>query len=291
MTTVEMAQRLLRDIGEKDLSLLAMDVRGTLVDAMNSGIQRYYAKSSSFMRSVPASALLRAPKTVTITVTKGENTFSGYSVSEDDMYNTILIDGDATPNQIVGEGHILDYYMGETGTVSATIYSDCIPIYEPIRRVASDPVLLGNSSRRLIRDQDMDHDECNRINERKTGRPRYYRMDYNARSETGEPPMLIRVDTFPDTDYKLRFDVEMDPLRILLKHLIKPVDVPVRDSHLDAYLIPMIREELASSPMWKNKDATELVLLKGREAEEELEVESFKNAAPQSNEVTTPYGY
>ena len=288
MTTLQMAQRLAADLGEDDYSLLAMDIRVQILDAMNAGIQRYHAKTTSKHRTLPVSCLISAPKDISLNVTENEATFTGYTIEDNDFYCTVHIDGDPIPNQLTGDGQLFDHYTGATGTVSGRIYYDAIPLYIPIRRMVSAPILTGSCRGGLAR-----HDRAEWLKgvSRPHGAPTAYSLDYNAFADNGEVPVIVRLNSLPDKSYKLRFEVEVDALHLGHEHLQKPISIPVRPSHVESYLMPMVRAALTSSAKWKNKENISLVNDQADTAEVELSNETFVHTASSHNRIGTAPGF
>lgn len=290
MTSVELAQRLVKDFDEKDLSLVTMDTKISLVDAMNSGIQRYYAKCAPYLRVVPSSVYVKDPVSVSVSVTKGESTFTGWTPTNDELYCTITIDGDAIRHQIVGVGELMDTYLGESGTKNATVYYDAIPIFEPIIRVTTNPVIIED--RREIYPVERNQARSGqRFATRSMGKPSFYTVEYNARADLSTATLVLRLDTLPTSAFRLAFDVEMAAETITLNHLLNPINLPVRDDHVTSYLMPMIRDHMTTSSMWRSKDTKSDIQAKAQRAEIELENLTLRNPTPQFNRVGTPVGF
>ena len=156
MTTVQLAQRLLRFLTIKDLALLPSDDAIGVADAMNAAIQEYYQLVPSAYKGTTLSGTLLPAQAITAAFTNGSNTFSGWSaqIGGDGSQKgyTIVAGTDTRQNTIVGPNEMLDVYAGPSGTFTAQVYGDCLQMENVIERFTNDPILV-DYNRRVVRDE------------------------------------------------------------------------------------------------------------------------------------------
>lgn len=288
MTSVELAIRLVRDLDVENLTLLSSDGRLDLVTAINSALQRHHGLSPDHLKITQASVRLNAPETITIGVTNGSANFTGWTPTQDQLYASLRIDGDTNlDHRAVSETELLDEYLGLTGTQSATLYYDVVNFYQPIEAMASQP-RLDVDGRFLTHNQDHPMWTGSDQNRKTIGRPHYYKIEKNAVNNGSEVMFSLRVDNLPDQDYRLRMDVRMAPTKIAFDDLVTPVDLPIRDDQVESVLLPIARNELTISELWKNKDKIGRVKERAEKAERFFANLSTKHTAPNYNKVGTP---
>lgn len=284
MTSVQLAQRLLRHLSIKDIALLPGDDALHLLDAINSGLQSFYAVAPSIYKQTTLSGVFRAAQQVTITVALGANTFTGYTASYQSKGYTIRIDGDEMDNEIVAANGLLDNYMGESGTKSATIWGDVVQLNTVIDRLISDPKL--DTGDVLLKDDELQP----KGEKRRIGRPSRYRIEAVGQSQAGDPAFLLRVDTLPDNDYRVRIDAELAPAKIGFLDLTNPVVLPIDDAMVELCLLPLCASELTDSALWQSPDAKRDVLLRAERALQNISLLSPTISMP-DNRVGTPKGF
>jgi hypothetical protein len=298
MTTVQLAQRLLRYLTVKDLALLSGDDALHLLDAINSGIQQFYALAPSIYKQTSMSGILRAAQDVTLDVTLGSPIFTGYTASYYSKGYTIRIEGDDNDNEIVASNGLLDSYMGETGTRQATIWGDCLQLNTVIDRLTSEPKL--DTGDVLWKDDEYKQwgGFCypegwgfrRGLRNRKVGRPRRYWIEAVGQSQAGDPAFLLRVDTLPDQDYRVRLDGELAPRKVTFIDLTTPVVLPIDDALVESNVLPICASELTESPLWQNSDNKKDVNERASKALQLIGLLSPIISVP-NYQVGTPKGY
>lgn len=298
MTTVQVAQRLLRYLRVKDLALLSGDDALHLLDAMNSGIQQFYALAPSIYKQTTLSGVLRGAQNAILEVTFGSPVFGGYTAPALSRGWTIRIDGDDNDNEIVAENGLLDDYMGETGSRSATLWGDCLQLNTVIDRLTSDPKLETGD----VLSKDDEYRQWGGfvfpdgwgghrgLRSRSIGRPRCYWIEAVGQSQAGDPAFLLRVDTLPDRDYRVRIDGELAPRKVVFSDLSTPVVLAVDDALVESIVIPICVAELSDSPLWQNPENKKDVAARAEKALRLIGLLSPVISMPR-NRICTPKGY
>ena len=147
--------RLLRDFGviSLDTASPANQVNpieaGDLDDVagvMTAGLQDIFDLGPSEIREKPGGAYLQAPTSVTLTVTQGSTTISSLTTYASWMLGcSIRIAGDDQDNELQSSTKIAVPYTGTSGSVTATVYGDCIQLDDTVGRVIA-PVTLPNQA-------------------------------------------------------------------------------------------------------------------------------------------------
>ena len=269
MKAIAFANRLSRDLSVESFVDLSVESRLEILDAINSGIQRLNALSSHESRTTLAAFYLAAPSTITLGVVNGSAAIDGHSFVADDLYRTIRIDGDGIDNQVISADELLHPYTGETGTVSATIYSDAVTVPEPYDELVG-AIRIVETRQDLILDALAWETRWNQT--RRVGDPERYSIEPNARNQTPPAPTVIRFDRLPGTARRLQAKFTLAPARVTFSDLLSSgADLPLRAEHVEIYLLPVARGILSTSDKWKNADIRATVAKNAEKAEMDYE--------------------
>lgn len=288
MTTVELAIRLCRDLEVKNLPQLSSDGRLDMITAINAALQRHHALSPDHLKVEKVSAPLRKPEPITITVTNGSKEFSGWTPNKSDLFNSIRINTDTyVDHWATADDELLATYLGQTGTQQATLYHDVVSFDQPIERIVTQPILdIDGTYLRYSEDNNLWEGIYGR--RQRVGRPRFYRLEKQTVNRGAETVFYIRVDTLPDQDYRIRFDVQLAPKKITYNDLITPVNLPIRDDQVESVLLPIARAELTCSKLWEDPSHISMAKEKAERAEMLYEQLTIHHPAPKHNQVGTP---
>lgn len=296
MKVIGLASRLIRDLKVSSLSELPARDRLELLDAINGSLQEMDSLAAPHSKQATATFSVPAPQTVTITVTNGSNEISGYDFSDDDLFRTIRVEGDSIDNQIAGANLLRHPFSGASGSVSATFYGDAFKLNDSISEVASDFMLLETRTRvsqdfrRITGGLDYGYNHI--TSKKRSGRPERWWMEANAANQNPPAPSLVRLNTLPDTSYRLQADVIMAPLRVVFSDFSgESRGIPMRDEHIEAYLLPMCRGKMSTSPLWKDDSIKGKVDSDASSALEKYAVLSPKTLSTPANRVGTPKGF
>tara|TARA_R110000764_G_scaffold227597_2_gene317793 strand:- start:9175 stop:10050 length:876 start_codon:yes stop_codon:yes gene_type:complete len=291
MTTVELAIRLLRDLDVDDLTLLSAGGRLDMVTAMNTGLQKHHALSPDHLKTTQASVTLKAPESVSLDVTNGLSTFTGWTPTAAQLYSTLRIDGDDDlDHRVISTTDLLDDYLGTTGTKAATLYHDSISFYQPIEKIVSNPKIdVGGGE--IFHKHDSNWWDTFRTQRKRIGTPRFFCIEENAVNNGSDSVFSMRFDTMPDKNYRLRFDIQMSPQKVTFNDLVTPANLPVRDDHVESVLLPLCRKALFKSKLWRDKTTRAEVDDEALESSRSFELLAVTHIAPKGNRVGTPEGY
>lgn len=287
MKAIALAKRLSRDLNEISVNEPTSDSKQELLDAINGALQRLDAIAPFQSKTTLASLYLESAAAVSIGVTRGGTEITGATFSTDQYGRTVRIAGDDIDNQIAGTTSLLHPYTGATGTVTATIYSDAIALPEPYVELVGDPVII-ETGRTLA------HHRIRAVtwHKKRVGEPRCYWVEANAGNRSPVVPAVIRFDTMPDKIYRLEVGMILAPARVLFSDLLTPgPELPIREEHVELYLLPIARGLLSTSILWRDADSKSSAREEAKIAEQKYEVLAPKSLATPNGRVTTKYGY
>lgn len=295
MKTIALASRLMRDLKEKSLADLTADTRLELVDAANFAFQKLHSIAPPHSKQVIASFYVPAPRTVSLEVTEGSATITGYAFPDADLYRTIRIDGDAVDNQILGTDSLLHPYAGPTGTVSAVIYGDAILVPSTIEEIVSDLHIIDTRTKisqdfsKTIGSIDFGHHQSP---QKRVGRPDRWWPESKAENQNPPVPAIMRLNTLPDAAYRIQADATKAPLRITFLDIMdSDSEIALREEHIESYLIPIARGHLTKSSMWADSSTKAEAKDEAKTAMNEYSILAPKTLSTPANRVGTPKGF
>lgn len=293
MNAMSFANRLVRDFSVKNLSELTADGKQELLDAINGTLQEFHDIAPDHSKTGPVSLALDAPETVEIGVTKGSHDVTGHVFTSGHLYHTIRINGDGIDNEISGESTLTHAYAGETGTVTATVYCDAVVLPPYVAEIVSDPVILETRTRVVNIGEDPWKHHVLLERSKQVCRPHSYWMEANSANRNPPAgPMVMRFSTFPDQDYRLKCDAVMVPVRIGFSDLLTSHTlIPLREEHVEAYLLPVARAKLTESSLWADKETAARVASKGADAESRYAAIVPQYTSTPNHRVRTRHGF
>ena len=292
MTTLQLAHTLARRLECEDLASAPASQRLDVLQAINAALQIVYRLLPALAKATTISLTLRAPETVPFDIPQRFTNFLTAPAFTAAMTGcTVLVGDDATPNEIVSPGALLDEYAGQALTGNATVHHDAIQVEAIIARIIGEPRLYRGTEqvRELVRQQW--RPEYTRSREQSPGVPQYYAIMPVGMSSPSTAPYLLRVWPAPSTDYKVRFEAELMPARVTFDQITHtPADLPLHEALCESALIPIALGELAFSPDWSNPATMNATLAAAERAREQIaSIPMEVSTTP--NEVGTPAGY
>jgi hypothetical protein len=312
MNSIQLSQRLARNLNVPDVFNLPADAALDVLAAMNAGLASYYRETPGIYKRTTLSHTIRAPRALTI------NFQAQYSrVVADDTFSindqgcTVRFGNGSADNVVTGANNLLDDYLGTVLSTPATLYSDSIPIQDVIERVIGYVRLYDNTQSQptfLVRDERLRGGKarhwvgggaledvyypCDGVLSNYTiGRPRYYYLDPMGASQGAEPEFLLRVAPLPDIDYTVRMEAELSTQRLIFTDLQTARAIHVRDTDIDDILIPLCEAELVTSSFWRDKEQAKGVLTRSENVLATKMPKMPRDVAPVSNRVGTPRGF
>lgn len=290
MRVIALANRLVRDLSDKSFADITADTRLAMLDAINGGLQKLHAIAQPYSKETVGGFMLAAPVTISIGVTEDSAFVTGADFTADQLYCTIRIDGDDIDNQIVAENELLHPYTGATGTVSAVVYSDAVVMPEQYSELLTDPHCM-DTGRTLVQ-LAVDRSPWWTNLSKAVGEPSFYRVEPNAVNQAPPAPAVIRVDSLPSEKLRYQARFTLAPPRLKFSDMLATdVEVPAREEHCEAYLLPIARGLLADSELWRNKDTRTSAKNAADSAESAFSRYAQATIVTPNNRVGTRIGY
>jgi len=286
MKVFALVQRVARDLTQTNPLAFTAEERQTVQDCINASLQKLYDYAPDHSKTVPISLSLAAPTAITIGVTQGFTTFTGYSITSEDQYCTIVIDGDAVDNQVIADGTLLHPYAGPTGTATAIIYHDAIALDDTYAAIISNPRYLDTN---VELGQGAYPDRYRLAYRFAVGEPESWIVEANAYSSMRA---VFRVDRLPLTLTRLKAKALLAPPRVSFTDTIdQTADIAMRVEHIESYLLPMVRGLLAETSLWRDGLTRKRAMDKGDNAALEYNIMVPKTLTTSANTVGTPEGF
>lgn len=261
MTSLEVFQRLARDIVPAGTDLATLDIADTqeVMDAVNLAIQDWFVAAPARYKKTTVSQVISGPVTVSLSMTAGASIVGGSPFSTPQRGCAVLIAGDAIANEITGPSSLLNDYRGSTGTQGATIWGDCIPLTDlTIERLATDPLVMDTGVTLRYAPNLWRNGKVYGLNfgnapilpdpyvGNNVGQPRWYNTRQTGASQGADVIDLIHLYPRPDQAYTLQFDAFLSAVRLSLDAAATAVPLPIQDQFVLNTLLPIARGYLAS---------------------------------------------
>ena len=269
MTTIALASILCRRLRVPDLASAPAGQKREILLAINSALQRIYARMPAAHKRTTISVTLGAPETIAVEFTERfTNMLVEPAFDETHIGCTALVIDDPDGNEITGANSLLDDYHGTTLSGNALVYHNAVPLYEVIERLGSHPILSHDG--KTIAELTPDHEGFSRL-DKAIGAPQRYSLIGVGSSQGPEPEFLLKVWPWPDTNYKLRFEAELSTARVTFLQITQtPVNLALNDRLCESVLIPIALGRLTASPDWAQRDAIPRIIEDERAALSEL---------------------
>lgn len=264
MTSVQLAQRLLRYLNTNDLANLPADMALGLCDAINGSIQEYYSRVPSAYKGTTFSGSFLPAVNVTANFTNGSNFFTGWSAMEAQKGFTITAGSDPRQNTIIGPNELMDVYLGPSGPQAAQVYGDVLHMENIIEKFTSDPVLV-DWNRVLVRDENWRREGVRSVfpgtfqlypfgsySQRQIRTPWKYWIERQGESQGAYPPFMLRTDSLPDVEYRVRVEGLLAPAQINILALTTPVNLALDWYIVESMVLPMAAKRLMTHPLWRD---------------------------------------
>ncbi len=256
MTTVQLFHRIARRARGGDFTKLSMTEQTDLAEAANAALQRLYNALPTYFKEQTQGFVLRGPISITgIGVTKYARTVTAHAFSSDQFGQTVVLDGDAGWNQIIGEDELLNPYMGETGTVNATIYGNALhSTTYPLDRIIGNPKFANQGQAPFFNSEIVTvgaQAQGQWLWQQSVGVPQVCWPQVFGNSQGKSPIMVLRFAPAPGQDYAVNVRIGFWPKRLTLADYDAATTLVVPPQFVDSALIPMCLQEFMSSPAWQ----------------------------------------
>lgn len=272
MNSIQLAQRLARNMSYSDLSTMPGAAMLDVVDAINAGLQELYSLLPSNYKQTAVSTTLKGPQSVAVTVeSRYSNLITSNAFTQEMQGCTVNVNDDTHDNEVTGPNSLLDGFVGSVLSGTAMVHFDAVPILSVVERITSNPRIYRGDGTwwPLQRREDFKETGIGIVYngwrasniKRQTGRPLVYLLEQAGASQGAGIEFFFRVYPMPDTDYTLRFEAELSPGQITFSNVTQAaVKIPVNERLASSVLVPICEDYLLRSPFFKDKTPTTLSL-------------------------------
>lgn len=253
MTTLQLAQRLTRNLTHKDVMSLPPEEQQRLVDAINSGLVEYVELLPEIRRAEPRTVALPAPLSKAVTVTENAAVFAfspTFAGQSEYLGCTVSVAGDDRYNRLAALNTLQGPQRAPTGSSTLSLYGDALRLDSGDDSISGDVVLLDINRRVDLVFGKPPVWLAQQPSMVELGRPRHWWTEpFNGLSGLNDPLFLLRVWPVPDTVYDLVFTLRLFPQAVGFIDLITPRQMPVPTNE-EAHLVNLCMPGVFTSPLW-----------------------------------------
>jgi hypothetical protein len=289
MTSLQLAQRVISftNLPSDPISIPA-DLAATLIGAINAGFAKYYFSAPSGRKTTPVTSFQLAPVSVSVGLTQGSRNVTGLTLSSDtDRIGDTLEVGDRKSPLGIGST-LRDPWSLATGTYTGLLYDDAIPLWAPIRRIEGSVIWDEDHRLTFLSEAPLRQDTLTYY--RQSGLPAYYTAEYLGDTIGGGARALVRVIPLPTKASSIRFAASLEPQQLVLTDLQIPIGIYTPSSDIEAFLVPLIVGELATTSLLKPELDKNLIVKKASESLAFLK-SYHEPISGAMNKMMTPVGF
>lgn len=272
MTTVEFAQHLVGYCRFHDAAEASAAEGQELALIMSAATEEWFDLAPSMHQRTTVTSRQEAPETIEVEIQDGASSTVGAPFPVAKRGSTVFIGNDPRPNEITGPSTLLYAYRGDSGTVSAVIYHNCITFPDfLVQRCMTPPEVVratgqvtqlnlfdsfSRTSRRPTYDAQvggMVAAEAS-VSLQRAEVPTAYWFEAIGGSHQVEVDGVFQIRLWPlaTTECQIQLDVAVLPLAYRLADVTTPRLLPVPDSLAHRTLVPLARALLADSWIFDN---------------------------------------
>lgn len=292
---VQLFHRIGRRARGGDFTKLSLTEQTDIAEAANAALQRLYNVLPPYFKEQTQGFVMPGPLAVTnVGVTQYSKSVTGIAFTSAQFGCTVVLDGDAGWNQIIGESELLNPYMGDTGTVNGTIYGNAIhsDTY-PLDRIIGNPIFANQNTAPLYGQQIVRANNTNGLSwwlAQSVGCPQYWWPQVFGNSQGNQPIMVLRMAPAPSQAVAVNVRIAFWPKRLTLADYDANVELTVPDQFIEPCLIPMALAAFMSSPAWQIKGDEDRIELNGEKAEQYARNQYQAIGVP-NNRIGCPIGF
>lgn len=295
MTTLQLAQRLTRNLTHRDIRTMPADEMQRLIDAMNTGLGEYVELLPDLRRAEPKTLRLAASSDKTVTATQDSATvaFSPAFPEQVDYLgcSVVLASDPARYNRLAAQNTLQAAQYGTTGSTTLTLYQDALQ-FDQQEDAIIGPVALADGNARV----ELTFGRPLRWTGREPtivemGRPSYWWTEpFNGMSGLNAPLFLIRVWPVPVAAYDLTFRVRLFPEAVSFADIDTPRQMPVPGAE-ESHLVNLCMPGLFSSPFWRSDVEKKDCQSDYTRARQAMEAKQARRGSNQPGRISTRRGF
>ena len=300
MTTVQLAQRLMRNLAVSDWSRLPMDAAEEVREAINLGLDEFVRLLPSHRTIREASFVIEEPKAISVTATDASTALvigtgfplGAYASALDLPGRGIVITGDSRLNRLLSSTELVTHFLGAGGVVAATLYGDGIPLGVRGNQLAGAPAFTpANSATKHYLSQVEPASEWGANSSVQTGQPSAWWVDSFGGSDAQLTTWLLRLHPLPSARGILTVPMKSFPASVSLTDLhITARSLPVFELE-EGHLANICAANLITCPLWRENVNKADVRTKAADSRVAMASRSNPNPSGRPHSVGTPHGY
>lgn len=259
MTTLQLAQRLTRNLTHTDVRTLPPDEQQRLLDAINTGLAEYVELLPDLRRSEPKQYTFSTPFTEALTCTNGSTAvvFDRWPKQNLWIGNTVTVASDPSSYQrLVALNTLAAAHHGPTGDTVLTVYSDIVQFdgYADAVDTINGELLLqeGSTRHRLMHGSPMEWHGMQPL-ALELGLPRWWWIEpLTGMNGLDAPIYVLRVWPVPVTTYTLIYNLRIFPVAVSMLDLITSRVLPVPPIE-ETHLVNLCMPGMFGSKMWDER--------------------------------------
>jgi len=302
ITVPQLFHRLARRSRTGDFTKLSLTELTDIVEAANVGIQKVYNALPIYFREQTQGFVLPAPVTISTDVTQYSKTVSDSTFTAAQFGATVRLDGDPAWNQVIGTNELLNPYLGESGTVSGTVYGDSLfSSTYPMDRIIGGP-RFPNPNQALwpidpLSGQGGQGWWGNGVYgawlwRNSMGIPTAWWPQVFGNSQGHAPMVVLKFAPMPTTAMTVNVRMSFWPKRVTLADYLAATTLPCPSQFIEPALIPMCREAYMDSPSFLSRGPRDdaAMMQKAEFAENYLRSQPAYISTP-NNRIVVPLGF
>jgi hypothetical protein len=288
MTTISLAQRLMRYLNEEDITRLPMSAREELREKINLGLDTFGQLLPDARRQRPVTFLVNGPQTITLTVADGQNTVA--SLSEPVAGGKgLIVAADPKLNRLLSGPALMLPYFGGSGSQSAQVYCDGFDLGERADQIIGVPTFTqagGSSTAKLtLRSYFPDNAPM------EYGEVREWWLETFGGSDAGGFSNLLRLWPIPTVRGYVTVTLAQFCAPVTLNDMhVTARTLPVQVIE-EGYLVALCAEMLLDSTLLREKVDKNAMRDSANRARDAMVARANQNPSGQPNWVGTPQGF
>ncbi len=275
-----------------DFTKLSFMEQQDVAEAANTALAQTYNALPTYFKEITEGFLFPGPQPITLSVVQHSNVLSSSVFTDAQIGRSVVLQGDPAWNQVIATDRLINPYMGETGTVSGTLYGDSVYSERyPFDRIIGNPTFANQSLGVLANKELVKANNAGQwLWQQQVGLPQAWWTQMLGNSQGNEPLLVLRISPAPNQAYAMDVRMAYWAKRLTLDDYTNNTILPVPDQFIETVLIPLSLKAFMASPAWLATSGDGLIIDRANESLEFARLQLGQPGSP-SNQVLTPFGF
>jgi len=288
MTTISLAQRLMRYLIEEDITRLPMSAREEMRENINLGLDAFGQLLPDARRQRPVTFVIAPPQTITLTVADAETSAASLSVPVASGKGLVVAADPKLNRWVTGPALSLPYFGG-SGAQSAQVFSDGFDLGERCDQIIGDPTFTQAGSASTLKLQYRRFFADTQVVE--FGEVREWWLESFGGSDAGGFSNLLRLWPIPTVRGHLTVTLAQFTSPVTLNDMhVTARTLPVQTIE-EGYLVALCAEQFLDSGLLREKVDKNEIRGSADRARAAMAARGNQNPSGQANWVGTPQGF